>query len=404
MLTGTNLKYTKAYNHRIVLETIRLHGPLARADIARRTELTAQTISNIVKKLIEGGLIREARKRRDGRGAPSTMLELNPNAAYSIGLDLDKDHLTAVLVDLSGAVRQRYHEELDFPSPDETVTLMTEVTELLLDRENLSQEDVGGIGIGFPGPMEVTKGNLILNQVNPKAFPGWQHVPLVDMLDEHLSPPIFLENNATAAAVGERWYGDGQHISTFFYLFFGAGLGGGVILNGEPYDGHSRNAGELGYLPVDPHSNGAARHCGEHFNLPTLYRSLQEEGLDVTTPDDLLRLFRQDNEQMIRWIHEATERLILPLLSIEYLLDPETIFFGGRLPRPLIAEIIDQLGEALEEARIEGKSLAPSLQCATAGADAAALGVATLPMYELFAPTPQLLMKRKANTNLPAID
>jgi len=87
MLTGTNLTYTKAYNFRIVFETIRLHGPISRADVARRTSLTAQTVSNIVNRLLEQNFVQEGKKFQKKRGAPSTTLEVNSEGAYSVGLD-----------------------------------------------------------------------------------------------------------------------------------------------------------------------------------------------------------------------------------------------------------------------------------------------------------------------------
>jgi hypothetical protein len=117
MLTGTNLTYTKEYNLRIVHEVIRVFGPISRASIARKTELTVQTVSNLTKELLSLGLIYEAERRTGGRGAPSTALALNPDGAFALGLDFDRDHLTGVLVDLAGQVRQRVHLELDSPSP-----------------------------------------------------------------------------------------------------------------------------------------------------------------------------------------------------------------------------------------------------------------------------------------------
>ncbi len=123
MLTGTNLTYTKAFNYRIVFETIRLFGPISRADIARRSNLTAQTVSNIVKRLLDTHLIQEGQKRQDGRGAPSITLEINPDGAYSIGIDFNRDHLTGILLDLTGNVQQHIFYELETPSPDETVEL-----------------------------------------------------------------------------------------------------------------------------------------------------------------------------------------------------------------------------------------------------------------------------------------
>lgn len=397
MLTGTNLKYTKAYNYRIVLETIRLFAPLSRADVARRTSLTAQTVSNITRELIGASLVREADKRQKGRGAPSITLEIDPTGAYSIGLDLDRDHLTGVLVDLSGAVQQRVHYELNFPSPDEAVELMTETIRCLADRQGLALREVSGIGVGFPGPIEVTDDRV----VNPKAFPGWERVPIVDRLTAHIDLPVFLENNATAAAVGERWYGAGQHIPTFFYLLFGVGLGGGIIINGHPYEGHTGNAGELGYIPAPPNDarseDGPPAHIGEDYHLPRLYERLREAGWAVGAPADLTAPFEARDAVMLDWIDTVTGHLAGLLVSIEYLIDPEVIFFGGRLPEPIIQEIMDRLEECVPGLRAGGKTVTPRLSQATAGEDAAALGVATLPIYEFFAPAPSLLMKNKEN-------
>lgn len=398
MLTGTNLKYTKAYNYRIVLETIRLFAPLSRADIARRSALTPQTVSNIVKRLINASLIREADKRREGRGAPSITLEINPDGAYSIGIDLDRDHLTGVLVDLSGAVVQRVHFERNFPSPAQALDLITDMVEQFTAYPDLAPNRISGVGIGFPGPIEITDGNVVTNMVNPKAFPGWQHVPVVDLLTEHIDLPIYLENNATAAAVGERWYGAGQHLSNFFYTFFGVGLGGGIIINGRPYGGHTRNAGELGYIPTI--HNGEATgysHVGEHFHLPHLYETLREQGFVASNPSDLLPLHEQGNSHLMEWLDAAIRHLATLLLTIEYLIDPEVIFFGGRLPTPLLGTMIDRLDEMLPTLRISGKPKGPVLKRATAGEDAAALGVATLPIYDYFAPAPSRLMKNQSD-------
>jgi hypothetical protein len=274
MLTGTNLQQANSYNIRIVLETVRLHGPLSRIEISRRTRLTAQTVTNITKKLLAVGLIVEAERLQEGRGAPSILLRLNPDAAFSVGLDFDKDHLTGVLVDLSGRIRQRENLDLDFPSPEEALSLMTRTVNRLIERENVDRSAVWGVGVGLPGPLIISEGSVVTNVANPKFLPGWNHVPVVEILGRRLDLPVHLENNASAAAIGEKWYGEGRHSRTFFYLFFGAGLGGGLILNGEPYSGFSGNAGEIGYFPsprlAQTTTNGDPIHSGIHFNLPRL--------------------------------------------------------------------------------------------------------------------------------------
>lgn len=160
MLTGTNLVYTKRYNLRIVHEVIRLFGPLSRAEIARRTELTGQTVSNLVKDLIAAGVIHEVERRREGRGAPSITLAINPDGAFGIGLDLDRDHLTGVLVDLVGNVRQRVHLEIDFPTPEHTLDLMVEMVETMIERQGLTTSSIAGLGVGVPGPMQIGRAHV----------------------------------------------------------------------------------------------------------------------------------------------------------------------------------------------------------------------------------------------------
>lgn len=409
MLTGTNLVYTKQYNLRIVHEVIRIFGPISRADIARHTELTGQTVSNLVKELIGLGLVYEAERRREGRGAPSTSLAINPDGAYAIGLDLDRDHLTGVLVDLAGTVRQRVHVDLDFPTPAEALELMVETVGTLIERQALPRERVWGLGIGVPGPMhQAEDGNGYL--VNPKAFPGWQDIPLATWLRERLELPVFLENNATAAAVGERWYGAGQHIPTFFYVYVGSGLGGGMIMNGRPYEGFTGNAGEIGYLPTvlagdttndtaaAAGSSGDSTHVGLHFNLPRLYEMLRSDGTVAHSPEDLDGLLGAGHPRLLAWLDDAADHLTGLILAVEYIVDPEAIFFGGRLPDRVVAALRERVERQLPRRRIVGKAAVPRLLLATAGQDAAALGVATLPIYEFFAPAPQVLLKQPKST------
>ncbi|MEO8334939.1 MAG: ROK family transcriptional regulator [bacterium] len=402
MLTGTNLVYTKKFNLRVVHEVIRVFGPLSRADIARHTQLTGQTISNLVRELLDLGLVREGGRRIEGRGAPSTTLALNPDGAFAVGLDLDRDHLTGVLVDLVGNVRHRIHVELDTPSPAETLELMTDTVATLIKRQRIRRDQVSGLGVGVPGPMHQTddgKGYL----VNPKAFPGWHDIPLATWLREKLRMPVFLENNATAAAIGEHWYGAGQQIGTFFYIYFGSGLGGGLVMDGRPYDGFTGNAGEIGYLPTVLAGEGASvsgddsSHVGLHFNMPRLYEELRQDGTEARALEDLDVLLAAGHPRLLRWMDNAADHLTGLVLAVEYLLDPEAIVFGGRLSDRILGGLMDRVARQLPKRRIGGKVTAPRHILATAGVDAAALGVATLPMYEIFAPAPQILLKQRRN-------
>lgn len=399
MLTGTNLVYTKQYNLRIVHEVVRRFGPLSRAQIAQRTELTVQTVSNLVKELTALGLVFETERRKQRRGAPSTKVAINPEGAITIGLDLDRDHLTGVLVDLAGSVRQRKHIDVDFPKPRQALDLMVGTVEELMDAQGLTPEDVSGVGVGVPGlmhPAASGKGYV----VNPTSFPGWHDVPLATWLHERLGIPILLENNATAAAIGERLYGAGQEFRTFFYVYVGSGLGGGLVIDGQPYTGFTGNAGEIGYLPTvlagDPTATDETPHVGIHFRLPRLYELLRSQGSDVRNPDDLEALLSAGHAALLGWMEDAADYLTGLVLAVEFVLDPEAIFFGGRLPGRVLSGLMERVALHLPGRRIKGKVAGPRHLLATAGADAAALGVATLPIYEAFAPAPQVLLKQKS--------
>ncbi|MEX0721316.1 MAG: ROK family transcriptional regulator [Balneolaceae bacterium] len=397
MLRGTNLTYTKAFNHRIVFETIRLNGPISRADIARATNLTAQTVSNIVSRLLKRNLILEGKRMQKKRGAPSVTLAINPKGAYSIGLDFNRDHLTGILVDLAGNLIDKKYFEMNDPTPEDSIELMASTVHDLFNEE-YSNSYLSGIGIGFPGPMQVNRDNTVTNVVNPKSFTHWKNVPVVKQLRQFVDSPIFLENNASAAALGERWYGVGRNISSFLYSFFGVGLGGGIILNGQLYEGANDNAGELGYTPlaagISPLSTSSQPHVGEHFDLARLYYWLDKTGKTASRPADLRGLYLEKNPKLLEWIELGKDILAPAFLAVENLLDPEVIILGGRLPEEILEEFSTGISKRINSMRIVEKEIGPKFITAKAGEDAAALGAATLPMFDLYAAQPQILIKK----------
>lgn len=396
MLKGTNLQYAKSYNIRIVLETIRLHAPVSRVDVAKKTNLTAQTVTNITRELISAGLIVEAERHQDGRGAPSILLRINRYGAYSIGMDLDKDHLSAVLIDLMGDIRQRVNMKLNFPTADEAMVLFEKTALDLIRAEGIPMTRVWGIGVGLPGPLGIEESNVITKVVNPKLMPGWINVPVGKKLSDRLGLPVYLENNATAAAIGERWFGAGRSIDTFFYVYFGSGLGGGIVINGELHSGFSGNAGELGYMPnlsSDAKNGSDQQHLGMYFNLPMLYKKLNENGFEVSSPEQLEPLFYQNNSVLLEWIEQGAQQITPLILAVEYIIDPQVIFFGGRLPDVIIKNLLEKIKSKLPHLHIHEKKSQPDLLPATSGFEAAALGVAILPLYTRMAPLPNVLMK-----------
>ncbi len=391
MLKGTNLEDAKVHNLRTVLKTVRLFGPLSRADIARRTELTPQTISNIIAQLLDRGFVAETGRKQGKRGPSSAQLEFNSEGGFAVGLDIDREHLTGVLVDLNGVKYNQMRVPLDFPSPDAALALMAEVAETLLATAQVPRQRVWGIGVGFPGPLRITRDQTVRSVVNPDFFPGWNNVPVVERLFQKLRLPVYLENNATAAAIGESFYGAGQKIDSFFYVFLGYGLGGGVILDRQPLRGFQGNAGELGFLLTFRHSE--VERLGDLFNPVRLLERFAREGTPLQSIAELEELLLKSHPALLSWLRDAAEALAPALINVEYLFDTEAFIFGGTWPATILDALVAQVEQLMAPLRIEQKAYKPPLIRAQAGEDAAALGVATLPIYATLTPHSLLLTK-----------
>lgn len=383
MLRGTNLEHARVHNLRTVLEMVRLNGPLSRADTARRTGLTAQTVSNLVTVLLDQGLLLETGHRQGPRGRSSTLLEVAADGAYSIGLDLDRGHLTGLLVDLAGRVRGRVHQELSFPNPETAIDLMTATVEQLAG--SVDAQRVWGVGVGFPGPLRIGEG-VVDNIINPEGFPGWENVSVRERLSERVAFEVFLENNATAAAIGESFYGAGRALESYFYVFLGVGLGGAIIHGGVPFRGWQGNAGEIGFMPTLPLEGGD--YLGRHFDLYKLAEKLGRGRHELPTHGALADLLAGGDAALRHWLDVAAEGLAPMLVAAEYLLDPQAIVVGGTWHHAVVESLVDRLEQKLPALRSRIMPNHTQLLLAELGPDAVARGVATLPLLQVLAPFP----------------
>ena len=393
LLSGTNIEHTRSFNRRVVLEAVRRHGPISRAEIARLTSLTAQTVSNIASELQDGGLIRSEGRRRTGRGQPPVELSINPEGGYTVGLQLDHRRLSGVLVNLAGEVRERTESEIGRAAPEIALPRMAKTVETLLHRAEVDGGRVLGTGVVMPGPFDVDS----LTSVGPTTLPGWRGVDPAGLLSKTIGLPVLVENDATAAALGERLYGAARDLRTFFYLYVGVGLGAGLILDGQPYRGAWGNAGEFGHFVVEPGGRGC--FCGNagclerYASLHSAMEAVREAGCDAGTIEDLAALAADGHPAMSAWIDSAAGHLRLALNAVENLLDPEAILIGGELPETISQALIDRLEPLMPSVSARRERSRPRLIKATAGIEATALGAAALPIFDTMSPSFSLLFK-----------
>lgn len=387
--SGTNLEHARVHNRRVVIEAVRLHGTLTRAELARITALTPQTVSNIVAELQQMGLLTSHEPRRAaGRGQPAVPVSLNPASAWSIGIHLDHQTLIIVLVDLTGEIHFRQLILVQKPQPGATFARIAEVVQEMKALPGLDWSRVLGIGVVMPGPFGVEG----ISSTGPTTLNGWEGVDVASELERISGLPVTLENDATVAAIGERFHGVARQLNSFVYLYIGTGLGAGIFTDGHIYTGHAHNAGEVGHIVVQP--GGRACYCGNQGCLER-YVSLQAAyefcGLDPyrALPEDLLAV---EASLFDRWVETALPSLRQAINLLECVFDAETVVVGGMMPAPLLEKVLARLPPLYQSVR--GRYLpAMRVKMGMTGTDTAALGAAALPIFDEFNPQFQALMK-----------
>ncbi|QIG50648.1 ROK family transcriptional regulator [Nordella sp. HKS 07] len=393
-LAGTNLEQAKSHNRRVVIEAIRLNGAISRADIARLTALSSQTISNIVEELEKARFLKAEPAGKPVRGQPAVPYSIDPDGAYSIGLQLDHQLLIGVVTDLSGLIRARVEKMVDRPVPADALPALAETVEELTRCFPAARGKLLGVGLAMPGPFGVQG----LTSVGPTALPGWQDFPIAAELERLTGLPVIVENDATAAAIGEKLHGVARQIGSFVYLFIGTGLGAGLFLDGHLYKGSGHNAGEIGHLVVNP--NGLACACGKrgclerYVSLRAAYDFLELPDADHASPKLLEDLQAQGDERIEAWINSAVEPLRQAINTLELTLDPETVVLGGFMP----VEIIERLVARLEPLPLSvsasgGARGIPRVLIGATGRETSVLGAAALPIFGEFAPRFDVLLK-----------
>jgi predicted NBD/HSP70 family sugar kinase len=386
-LSGTNLERAGDHNQRVTLHAIRVGGPVTRSELALTTGLTAAAIANITNRLLRHKLILEAGTTRGARGQPATKLVVNPDGCYSMGLNVDRDHITLVVVDFTGRVRARSSREVKFALPEQVQSFFRRSSGRLLSKSRIDPSKLVGIGVAFPD--DIQRAGL---PEQPPAYAVWGSVAVDKLLASALPVPIFVENDAAAAAMGEMHFGLGQQYQSFFYILITAALGGGLVIDGHYFRGATGRSGELGWL--NGHNVGGKQRLLQNIvSLSALYDCLAAQGFRVATPRGLMHLDEAAQRIVDAWIETSVDAMEDVLVAINCLINPEEILIGGRLPAALVDQLAERLNERVRTHAATLPSVAPIRRAAMSD-DAPAVGAAILPFSDRFLPTRFALMKK----------
>ncbi|WIE64568.1 ROK family protein [Curtobacterium sp. MCLR17_036] len=411
---GANLPSIGGFNRTVVLDAVRRSPDgLSRVELASRTGLSAQTVSNVTRFLIEAGMIVESGTVVSGRGKPRTILRLEPGSRYAVGVHVDPAVVTYVLLDLAGAVvASTTTSTPTADDPSEVVRTIASAVRGLVAEAGVDVDAVLGIGIASPGPIDVDAGIV----VDPPFLPRWRDVPLREALAEATGHPVLLEKDVTAAAVGEMFLAGESAARNFAFVYFGTGFGVGLVLDHEPVRGVGSNAGDAGHIMVDqgalagtPDSAGTRGEVGAAVAPDRLVRIARERGVrftggtaDDTAPvaadavnaawDELAAAIDDGDAAAVTLAAQTGAVMGQAVVLIVNLLDVDRVVFGG----PFWSRIASAALPAARAAIVDSPLLVPKHPVAVVesdrGADVAAVGAACLVLDAALSPRASALL------------
>ena len=317
-------------NSTTLLLLLMKHDGISRVEMSRLTGLTKTTISTIIKKLKQAGIVEESDQIATGNiGKSPYPLHICSNAAYTIGVHLGRKRVDTLLIDSRmKVIKKNKGEDYKHLGPESIMKSLFLNIDKLFNSAHKKNIEIRAIGVGIPGPLDIENG--IVKQ--PPKFQGWKDVPVKEMIEKKYQIPVWIENDASVGALAEKWLGDGKDIHNFIRLILNEGIGGGVVIEDELYQGTYDYVGEIGhFLCFD---KGRYSYLEDIAGVDILLEKAQESGLKVNNLQEFKGLLvgNKNNSKKAQeilspfasWIGSA-------IINAIHMIGPQTVFIGGKM-------------------------------------------------------------------------
>lgn len=390
-MRGSSQSGVRLYNERLVLSLVRTHGSLPKAEIARLTKLSPQTVSVIVRQLEKEGFLFKGKVQKGKVGQPLQPFSLSPEGTFAIGLKVGRRSGDLVLVGLDAVPRKTVHHPYHFPTPEEFMRFARlGIDELLADLTIQQRARISGMGVA--APFDIWKWEEEAG-ATPDVMEAWKRFDLNAELSAMCKWPVLSCNDATAACAAELLLGHGRQFRDFAYFYVGYFIGGGVVLNGQVFNGPKGNAGAFASIPVQ-RTSGGTEQLVRSASLYLLERQLREEGQDASmlwqNDDDWSRI----GSALDRWIDTAARGIAQAAAAIAAVIDPAAIIIDGAMPPHVRSQLVAAVRRHM--ARVNTDGISPfAISEGTIGIQARALGAASLPLFANFMVDRDVLLKEE---------
>ncbi|MFB4168437.1 ROK family transcriptional regulator [Virgibacillus sp. JSM 102003] len=385
-----SFRLMKSVNKSIILNKIRTHEPISRAQIAKDTKLTPPTVSSIVKELIAQGIVTESDSGQSMGGRKPTMLHINSKAFYIVGVDAGPKRIECILTDFAGNIVNRSSAKLSLPiSNDQFISILKKAIRNVINEIPIEGAEIMGIGIAMHGVVDVSEGTSLIAP-NLKLT----NIPIKEELETEFNVMIKVENDARAMAQGEAWFGGHGELDSMVAVNLGRGVGAGMVVNGKLFHGAQNIAGEIGHMTID--INGEVCECGNRGCLQTFAtgsaiaerarKKLEDLSNPITpTAEVVFELAKSGNTAYVGVLQETGMIIGIGLTNLIHLVNPRKIVLGGGVMKSQ-AYILPAIHQTIEERILTPEAKKTEVVVTNLGEDATLLGAVSLLLEEFFYP------------------
>jgi glucokinase len=368
-ITATEMR---SVNRSATLDYIRRHGPAARSVIARDLKLSLPTVMRIADELTKTGWIRPAGKTEWTSRRRRDLLEYHKDGHAVIGVDLGGTKMFGAVANIGGEILHELTINGHGTSGDESLAMLGEIIQKLIDAPRPRGIKIRGIAIGVPGTTRSQSG-----MVEWAPSLNWRNLALKQRLEKQFRRPCIVDNDVNLAALGEQWFGAGDGADNLVLIAIGTGVGAGLIVDGVLYRGHHEAAGEVGFLISD-----RADLAGRYDKFGPLESIISGTGIaeranrvlagqrrEELTSQDVFEAYRRGEAWSAAIVDATVDYLGIALVNISTLLDPEVIILGGG-----VSESADVLLPAVQARIKDILPVLPVIKVSTLGRRAAVMG------------------------------
>jgi glucokinase len=371
-------EHLRQENAKAVLRLLRMHNPCSKADLMRRSGLSAPTVSNTIAYLQQLDLVEHVGEGASTGGRPPTLLRFKSSRGYIAGVDVGGTRLRVALADLNGDIVAEWETEFapEQKTPVAVCNLILTGLKSACKQRGITLGSVLRIAAGTPGITDVDAG-LVVSAPN---LQDWQSVPLKAMLEQKTGIASMVENDTNLAAMGEHWRGAAIDVDNFVFIGIGTGIGAGIFLRGLLHHGANWSAGEIGYLKV----NGKSQERLHVYEPGELERAIGGAGIESLWRNgsngrngshaaglharQIFDLAGAGDAAALKIVNRVAQTLAGAVANISLVLNPELIILGGGVgAHPVLCEATKKLVDKNEFAR-------PRLTTSTLGTQAQIYG------------------------------